>query len=238
MKKTDLIARYFTHKLPPEAQKEFDHLMATDTEFAKDVIFQENIKAVIKKEEEDQLKLQLKTIETTIETPRKSYLKWFAAASIIAFLALPTIWFFGNSTIDNDALFVDNFSPYRNVVHPIVRGEISNDIKTKAFTAYETKNYEEALSYFDTILNNDEDATILFYKANVLMQLEEYKKAIAILSNNTSIEKNLIAKQEWFLALAYIKTNDTQNAIATLKKLIALDSYKKETATKLLKQLD
>ena len=49
MNKKELIEQYFTKKLSHEAQKEFDHLMLTDPEFAKEVRFQNNLKAAIEK---------------------------------------------------------------------------------------------------------------------------------------------------------------------------------------------
>jgi len=237
MKKDELIAHYFTHKLSPEAQKEFDHLMATDPEFAKDVVFQENIKVAIKKEEQEQLKEELKSFESTLENPRKNYVKWFVAASIIALLALPSIWYFGNSTIDTNTLFADNFSPYRNVVHPIVRGETSNDIKTKAFTAYETKNYNEALNYFNQIIKNNSDKTILFYKANVLLQLGKTDEAITILQQTLKTSDSLTNKSHWYLALAYIKNNNLDKAKQSLKTL-SNSTFKTDAVNTLLKQLD
>ena len=155
MDKTELIAQYFTKKLSHEAQKEFDYLMVSDTEFAEEVIFQKNLKISIEKEERESLKMQLKGYEVE-ENTNFNYRLWLVAATIILLLGVSSLWYFNNS-INAEKLYAENFEPYRNVVQPIVRGVTKTDLKTKAFTAYETKNYTEALQYFDKLLKENPD---------------------------------------------------------------------------------
>ena len=66
-----------------------------------------------------------------------------------------TLLFLAKSNIqqlNTEQLYAQYFEPYRNVVQPIVRGENKTDTKSKAFQAYETKNYEDALKYFNTLM--------------------------------------------------------------------------------------
>ena len=238
MTKDKLIEHYFSNTLSPEAQKEFDHLLATDTEFQKTFKFQENLKTVIKKETQTQLKEELQSFDNSTKPSSKTYIKWLVAASIIILLALPSFWYFGSSNLDNDALFATNFKPFENVVHPIVRGEDSDDLKSKAFISYEAKDYEEALNYFNDILKESDNATISFYKANVLLQLNKNDEAIEILEQNNELPQKLKSQQQWYLALAYIKTNNTKKAIARLNTIIENGTYKKKAAEQLLEQLD
>lgn len=237
MNKEHLIEHYFSKSLSLEAQKEFDHLMATDSDFEKTVKFQTDLKTVIAKEEQAQLKQELQFLENSTEKPTKNYTKWLVAASIMVLLGISSFWYFGQSNLSNEDLFATNFEPYRNVVHPIVRGETSDDLKTKGFIAYETKNYKEALNSFDTLLNENDDATISFYKANILLQLNKTDEAISILSNNYNLPEKLKAQQQWYLALAYIKTEANEKAKTVLKGLIANGNFKKTEAERLLKQL-
>jgi len=237
MNKENLIARYFSKSLSPEAQKEFDHLMAIDSEFAKEVAFQNNLKIAIKKEEQDALKKELQDFETEENSPSFNYKKWLVAASVAAVLALTGFWYFGESNLSNDQLFANNFEPYNNVTYPIVRGENSNDLKAKAFIAYEAKNYKDALNTFDTLLIKGEDAAISFYKANALLKLNRVDEAIVILSDNADLPDILEAQQKWYLALAYIKIASNDKATTTLKALIKDGTHKKKEAEQLLKQL-
>lgn len=237
MTKDKLIEHYFSKTLSAEAQREFDHLLATDLKFKQSFKFQEDLKTVIKKEEQTQIKQELRSFETSNKTFSKKYLKWFVAACVIVLLSLP-FWQFGQPKLDNEALFAANFEPYENVVHPIVRGETSSSLKTKAFISYEAKDYGQALNYFDALLIESDNATISFYKANVLLQLNRYKEAIEIFEDNTELSQKLKSQQQWYLALAYIRSNNTTKATVLLNTVIESGNYKKRAAEQLLKQLD
>ena len=238
MNKKELIEQYFTKKLSHEAQKEFDHLMLTDPEFAKEVRFQNNLKAAIEKEEQDALKLQLQGFEVE-ENSIFNYKKWLVAATVAVLLGVSGFWYF-NSSIDTQKLYAENFEPSRNVVQPIVRGDAKTDLKTKAFTAYEMKNYTKALQYFNELLKENPDETIAFYKANVLLELNKTIEAVAIFKDNLKTTDSLDAKNNWYLSLAYLKIGDIKNAKKQLKILDSnpLGDYKKEEAKKVLEQLE
>ncbi len=236
MDKKELIAQYFTKKLSLETKKEFEHFMATDAEFAKEVTFQENLKTVIEKGERESVKSQLQDFEVE-ENSSFNYKNWLVAATVIVLLGLSSFWYFDNS-IDTQKLYTENFEPYRNVVHPIVRGETTDDIKTKAFAAYETKNYENALKYFEEILNENDDEIILFYKANVLLQLNKTDEAISIFKNNLKTSDSLDAKNNWYLALAHLRLNNIENAKEILENLNTTSSFKKKHVKQLLKKLN
>ena len=238
MDKEELIAKHFIQKLSQEEQKEFDKLMDADPKFAKEVAFQKDLKTAIKKEEQDTLKKQLQDFEAE-KNSAFNYKNWLVAASVVVLLGISSFWYFNNST-DPQELYVENFEPYRNVVQPIVRGETKTDLKTKAFTAYETKNYTDALQYFNELLQENPDETIAFYKANVLLELNKTEEAVAILQNSLMVTDSLDAKSNWYLALAFLKTADIKNAKKQLKIVSSnpLNDYKKEEAKKVLSQLE
>ncbi|WP_299271870.1 hypothetical protein [uncultured Psychroserpens sp.] len=236
MDKDELIALYFTKELSPEAQKEFDHLMASDEEFAKEVAFQKNLKTVITKEEQSNIKAQLQGFESEEKT-RVNYKKWFVAAGIVMFLGWFGIMYINNTT-PAEKLFAEYFEPYRNTVQPILRGEAQNDIKSKAFQAYETKDYNRALDYFNMLLDEQYDETIAFYKANVLLELNKTENAITILEQNLKTSDSLNDKNSWYLVLAHLQQNNTDKAKRILIKLNDDSNYKREDVKTLLKQLD
>lgn len=237
MTKDELIALYFSNQLSDESKDKFDHLLTTDSDFAKEVNFQKNLKTIITKEEQQDLKAELASIENSTKNTSKTYTKWLIAASIIVILAIPSLMFFGQKTTNKDALFAANFEPYKNVVHPIVRGESSDDIKTKAFIAYEAKSYDDALLYFNTILKEHPDGAILFYKSIILLQKEDYNKALGILESNTAIPNQLKQQQQWYLGLVYLKTNQTDKAKAIFKTLSENNYFKAKQSKKLLDNL-
>lgn len=236
MDKNELISQYFTKKLSKESQKEFDQMMDSDSEFAKEVTFQKNLKAAIEKEDQDTVKQQLQDFEAE-ENSTSNYRNWLVAATVIVLLGVSSFWYF-NSAIDTEKLYAENFEPYRNVVQPIVRGETKTDLKTKAFTAYETKNYTEALDYFNELLKENPDETIAFYKANVLLKLNKTEEAIAILKTNLKTPDSLDAKNNWYLALAHLRLNNIDDAKEILINLNTTSSFKNKDVKGLLEQLD
>jgi len=236
MNKDKLIANYISKTLSLEAKTEFDHLMATDSEFAKEVTFLYNLKAVIEKEEHEAVKLELQGFEAK-ENSVLSYRNWLVAATVAVLLGFSGFWYFNNS-IDTEKLYVENFEPYRNVVQPILRGETKTDLKTKAFTAYETRDYTEALHYFNELLKENPDETIAFYKANVLLKLNKTEEAVLIFKNNLKTTDSLNAKNNWYLALAYLRLNDIEGAKEILNELDTSSLFKNKEVKYLLKKLD
>ncbi len=236
MKTEDYINKYFEDTLSEAELKAFNTLLLNDTDFKEAFEFQKELRDTLILNDREQIKKEIQNWDTG--SSKRSFKPWLIAASIIALLAIPSFWYFGQPDLSNDHLFVTNFEPYRNVVHPIVRGENSDDIKAKAFIAYEAKNYKEALNSFNVLLSEGDDATISFYKANVLLQLNKTDEAISILSGNYNIPEIIKAQQLWYLALAYIKTDANKKAKVTLKVLIDNGNYKKKEAEQLLKQLN
>jgi len=236
MNKEQLIAQYFTKKLSQKAQKEFNHFMVNDKAFAKEVTFQENLKKVIDKEERDSVKLQLQDFELEEKSPF-NYKKWLVASSIIVLLAASSFWYF-NKPINTEKLYTEHFEPYRNIVHPIVRGDVNTDLKAKAFIAYESKTYQEALNLFNTLLKEKDDETLAFYKANILLKLNKTEEAASIFKGNLKTSDSLDAKNNWYLALAYLKLNDIESAKTILNELNTTSSFKNKGVKQLLKQLN
>lgn len=236
MNKEELIAQYLSNNLSEKEKKEFDLLISTDLEFASEVTFQKNLKVVIEKEEQQAVKSQLQDFDKE-ETSSFSYKKLMVAASVVILLGFSTFWYF-NTSVNTEKLYAEHFEPYRNIVHPIVRTEAEKDLKTKAFTAYETKNYTEALELFNLLLEENTDETITFYKANVLLKLDKTNEALSIFEENLKTPDSLDDKNSWYLALTHLRLNNIENAKAILKELDTSSSFKNKNVKQLLKKLD
>ena len=235
MDKSDYVIKYFEGTLSKKELEVFNTLLISNNEFKEDFEFQKELRATLVLNDREELKKEIQDWDKT--TDKRSLKSWFVAASIIAILTVPSLWYFGQTNLSNEDLYATNFKPFKNVVYPIVRGQNSDDLKAKAFIAYEAQNYEEALNTFDVLLNTDNDSTILFYKAITLLELNKNDIAISIFTNNHNIPNILKAQQQWYLTLAYIKTNKNSKAKSSLKELIDDGSYKKKEAEQLLKHL-
>ena len=202
-----------------------------------------NLKKVIAFQERKQLKKQLQDIEDDIpKSIKKSKVNWLLVASIALIFSLGGYFFFLNSTATNEELFAEYFSPYENVVAPIVRNQNEKTSKEIAFALYENGNYDKAIENFETLKNDTivDASTLDFYSANAYLQLEKVEKAktffIKVLkSKNKEWEQETL----WYLGLINIKQNDLVSAKNNLHQLQkTYPNYKKKEVTKLLKNID
>lgn len=242
MDKSALINGYFEGSLSESQLEEVQKLCKTDADFAADFEFQKELQQSLKKEERRELKQlfsDLSSSETRSETKVVKMRPWLAAASIALLVGIGSwLFFFNSSDVSTNQLYAANFSPYDNVVHPIERGNQLEDLKTKAFTAYEEKEYTIALQLFKELQSKQGDDYIKFYEAIILMELNNHKEAIPLLHNYRDKNGELKDRATWYLALSYLKTNELSKCKEELKFLIQQNGFKVDAAKELLEQLE
>lgn len=241
MERDTLLEKYLLGELSQEELREFNTLLENDPEFKEEFEFQTDVKRAVTAEEDEDFMKMLSDFdaEGIDEKPRtKSFpTKWLVAASI-ALLAGFTYFFMANQSISTQELYAQNFEPYRNVVHPIVRGEEGVDLKTKAFSAYQTGDYEKAFLLLTELSATDKESHNLFYRANSLIQLNRAEEAIPLLQEYMGAKDTLSDKSTWYLAMAYLQLDDMANAKKTLNSVVEEGTYKVTEAQKLLEELD
>jgi predicted Zn-dependent protease len=235
--KEQLIADYFLNSLSEKDQKSFDLLMTTDAEFKADLDFQRRVKNAIHKKEHQKLKQHFKEWEGNSESKRSSSSKriWYIAASIILML---TLGFYFMQTKTAESLYADYYQPAKNIVHPIVRSNDVNDRKNKAFIAYKKKDYVTAHQLFEGLYKTTLDSELLFYDAIALLEIDSTAKAIEQLKSHQNFEDAVSAKTNWYLALAYLKSNDIPQSKQLLKEIVQVEGYNYDKAKKILSALD
>lgn len=245
MDKDKLLEKYLQNKLTANERKQFEVLIESDPTLKKEVEFELDVKrAVIANEDESfrnllaEFESEADSIENVLTEKKETSrfpTKWLIAASIVLIASLTILQF--NQSSDPQELFAQNFEPYTNVTHPITRGESSNTAKTMAFIAYESENYAEAITLFDELYAVDQEPYYLFYKANALIQLERASEAIPLLKQHLQLDDDLTTNSNWYLAMAYLSLQDTENAKLALEKVVAANAYGAEKAKKLLTEL-
>ena len=242
MDKETLINGYFENSLSQDQLMEFEQLLKSDSEFASEVDFQKELRRSLKKNERQEIKQMFGELRTEIEDTEAKVFKlrpWLAAASIAVLVFLGTWFFFFNSPeINTDQLYAANFAPYDNVVHPIERGNQLEDLKTRAFTAYENMEYPKALELFGALHKKQNDSYVDFYSAMVLMQLNKQEEAIPLLEGYIVKEGDLVDRASWYLALAYLKSGEIVKSRAQLRLLVKKNGFKAEAAENLLDKLN
>jgi predicted Zn-dependent protease len=137
-------------------------------------------------------------------------------------------------------LFAENFEPYRDdLTEPTSRGDDLSTIE-KMEIAYWNKNYGEVVTLFEelppTMKQND---NLRFMQANAMLAGGKMNQGAVILSDIIRNEKSkFIAEAHWYLALAYLKNDDSVNARKHLEAYIGLNGIKhKAQAEKILTEI-
>ena len=237
-----LIEKYFSRSLTPNETLEFNTRYENDNNFKQEINFLKNIKLASETEDDLQFKKQLVAHEAEYsESKQHKSFKWVkplvAAAAVI--LIMLSINFYMGSTNDEVKLFSTYFEPSKNVTAPIVRSEDNVSVLNNAFIAYSEADYKRAISLFQKAYKDSENSELLFYEANSLLALGDYENAILKFKEHLKYSDVLTNRSHWYLALAYIKTKQTEKAQRELKSLISSgETFKRSEANSLLKKLE
>tara|TARA_R110001583_G_scaffold52804_1_gene163532 strand:- start:960 stop:1706 length:747 start_codon:yes stop_codon:yes gene_type:complete len=167
-----------------------------------------------------------KTKETKVISLMR-YRKLMVAASIALLI--------GFFLFKNGNPVYSDFSKHANL-DLVVRGD-TNEAITKAETAFNSKNYNEALKQL-TILSEEfpNDVEIQLYKGISLLELNNYAEAEAIFNNISKGNSALVTKATWYKALSLLKQEQFE-ACKEVLKTIPESADEFEQAKKLLRKL-
>jgi len=238
MDKEGLLYKYFSNQLSNEDRLQLDELLLTDSEFKAQFDYEMGLQRAIKKDRSEKLKSKLVAFEKEAQTKRssksqqRSFFPWSIAASIAILIGVSWFGYNTYSEPNYDDLFDANFESYPNTVQVITRGETNLSNEKTAFIAYESENYEEAINLFGKL---DQDLNYLdFYMGISYLKIGDSEKAIAMFKKSSTEDHEFREAASWYLALAYLKNNDEQNAKATLEQHVLKYEFKKTKASQLL----
>ena len=144
-----------------------------------------------------------------------------------------------NPNLDNPTIYEKYYSPYE-VSGTYRSGNTEMDrLLFNAFDRYDEKDYEQALVLFEEVLQSREkDMAANLYSGITYMEEEKYQKAKTSFNKIISNNNNLFIEQaKWYLALCYLNTAKTDEARVILSEIIKEESYYKEMAVRVLKDL-
>lgn len=236
MDKDLLIQKYLQGTLSKAEEQLFQECIENDPSFADDIPFYEGLNYAFAKADYDTTKAQLHSFYK--EERRSSWRTWSVAATVLVLIGLGCLLYL-NTTNSTEALYAHYFEPYKNVVQPIVRGEVVTTTKALAFMAYDEGDYEKAITYMDELLGEKPEAILALYKANAQLQIDQTKAAIVTLESHIKKTDTIYAEAAWYLALSYLKLDNKEAAKSHLNMLLQTSSnFKNKAAKELLKSLD
>jgi tetratricopeptide (TPR) repeat protein len=171
---------------------------------------------------------------------------WAAAASVLLLLATGTYLFTTINKTDADQIYEQHFQPYpnleteRSLLQSGPDRLAHNNPEKSAYAFYDAKNYEAAIPAFQLLLQLKNDPKDYFFLGNAYLANGNITEAIDTFRKLLELPSDFKDRANWYLALAYLKNDNSDLAQSTLKDLSknaqAL-SYK-EKAAQLLKELN
>ena len=236
MDRHELIEKYLAGKLSGEEAVHFETLIQKDMEFRDEVAFLESVKKAAKEHDQKLFKekLQKFDVEKPVLKPKRYWTMTIAASVAL----LMGIYLYNISRpLDPTSLFSEYFEPAQNVSLPLVRDE-GEDKLVLALSAYEQKEYLNALKLFDGLNPAKTPTWISYYKGSALLTLDRTDEAIEVLEKYVASGDSLALRSHWFLALAHLKKGNYEKAKEELSMLQgSKDSFKQEESMELMARI-
>ena len=189
----------------------------------KETEFDKDLRKGIAAEHRREWKENLRSLEASLAEPKKTSTRFNfrIAASVAVLIGLASGFFLFNQNPSSEELYHQYFTPYENVVEPVVRDQVELSKKAQAFAYYEQGNYEKSIAIFQGLTPQDSltFSVVQFYQANAYMRLNEFETAQKLFEQVVDQNKEWKEESLWYLALISLKSNDEDTAISYLKKL-------------------
>jgi tetratricopeptide (TPR) repeat protein len=161
---------------------------------------------------------------------------YLALAATIVIVAGMTAYLLRSTT--EEVLFQQHFEPYPRT-RPVVRGATA-DAASDPVILYESRDYRGALGGFEkTLRERPNDPAARFYAGLCQLALDRSADAIGNLEETRRLGAGeLDAPAEWYVALAYLRSRNLDEARSRLQRIAAAGGFYADKARALLSDLD
>lgn len=183
---------------------------------------------------------EAKSSEATIkpiQTNRRSWIKYAAAASVVFLIGLT--YFLLNPTEPNsEKIFAEAFTPYPNNVIKRSGSDTNSDLKKSAYLAYDSKQFEKSIPLFQELLKTEGDSITLFYMANAYLANQQSDEALETFNTFLPNAGQMTNQTNWYLSLTYLQRGDFEKCREILEELSAGTSSYGARSVKLLEEME
>ena len=239
----ELIERFLAKELTPEEVEMVTLRLKTDKEFSELLALQRDMEATIGDPGLIQLTDTLQSIDeerfgsgTAGSGNSFQWWKYAVAASLIGILVVVGWRVLLPSS--QDSLFEQYFQPYDTKEIPRGVDSAAKGTFEKGVSLYEAGKYDAAFAEF-SLVNQDSiyGPSANFLMGNCKLSTGKPSESIPIFSRLLEKRDHLFRQaSQWYLALAYIETNQNAQAIPLLEELSKKGKYR-ESAQELLDRL-
>jgi tetratricopeptide (TPR) repeat protein len=239
------IERYLDREMSQDEQLWFARELKGNLSLNKELKLREEVNYALAETEVMAFRNQLDAIfeEKNISIHKKSYKpvrrKVAFISSFAAALSLILLLWFTHRNYNNAEIYKRYFSPAEAGFTFRAEGTFIDDDLRMAMQYYEAGNYEQALTYFEKILNADKSRVgINLYSGISQMELEKYNDArksfSQIIDNNYIL---YLEQAEWYLAFCYLMTDEKEKAVEQFALIENRKGYYQKQARKILRRI-
>lgn len=244
-KYSSAIERYLANDMAYAEMRSFEKEIALNRSLSGELEFTRNIDKALERDDVIDFRLKLvsarneykgtKSEIPVIHVQRKRF--WYAAASLVLLASIASVLYFNFSgSNSNDALFKKYYTS-ENIVD-VTRSGDANIVE--AIIRFQEKDYKASSKLFGQILEKDTQnfAGWFFYGISCIETGESLKAETAfnhIIADNQNL---YVEHAEWYLALCYLKSDQSYKAKIQLEKIAAeTENFHQSDAKHLLEKL-
>lgn len=231
-----ILQKYSTNELNEQEKALFDEWYASDPAFRDEADEAQRLRNAILADRKEKLKQVFQSIEQDYHRKRLSVWRYAIVASVLLMLGFVLYLTMVSPPLSDEQLYAQHFEPYKNVLHPLERGETNLSSEAIAFQNYEHGKYDIASRQFDSLYTATETPYLLFYQGVSAMELGDFQQAESLLLAHQFAKDDFYHQNQWYLALLYIKQGEKQKAKPLLEQ-VAQSKFNAERAKELLKNL-
>lgn len=243
----DKIEAYLEGRLKKAEKEAFEKEIAGDPALKEAVQLEEDLQKYLPGGAELDFRQNLEKVNKNWKSQAKGRtisMRWISIAAgfllIFGFLFWKTL--FAPGPLNNEEIFAAHFEPYQMVLNTRSGTTLEGDnqlLLNEALEAYADKNFSKAATSFENLALADID--------NELYQLYSSLSHLAAGHADTAIEMlevlqsnsspSLREQIQWYLGLAYLKNDQKEDAIRTLRA-INQDEYRYQEAQEVLNEIE
>lgn len=240
--KTNLIQKKVLKELSESEKVDFNRLIETDSEFRKEYIMAKELMAYVGNEKLIEFRTQLDGISKSHKSKKSkgrlvsfnktwSYVASVAAVAVILF----GTYFFFNQENASDALYDKFYNTDEVFLNTRSGSTHSNSVLEQGLVLFEDNKFEESIDYFEQLPTS---VTALYYSGVAHMEIGEYEVAEFKFDQVISNYLNVFYDQaHWYKGLCLVKQDKDKEAKGIFTMISQSNSYYKDQALELTKQI-
>jgi tetratricopeptide (TPR) repeat protein len=238
----ELILGHIEGSLSAQEQVEVEYRLKEEPALQKLVAEYESIVLGIRQAHLREKLQQVRTLESSlppVNDRQFSLPVWVPLAAAAVLVISVGVWYLTPKSSESPHdLYTAYFEPFDSPGSGLTRStENEKNLKARAYTAYDSKDYETASGLFIALLKEKEDPIAHLCLGNSWLALDKPAEAEKVFTHILQNHGDLVTPAKWYLALTFLKQGKIERTKATLWEISNSSTYG-EKARELLKKLD